>query len=1033
MKKLMLMFFLLMTVFTYSQTAIAPSVGTGYESSPYQISSLENLYWIASLNYKWDYYYIQTNDIDASSTSTWFEGSGWSPIGNETIEFSGSYDGLGHEIVGLYINTTSNYIGLFGKTDGADIKNIQLENIDISGSNYSGSLIGYNNNSNISNCTVTGTLQGTYYVGGIAGYNLNSNITRSTANINITGTATVGGLIGFNYTNSIISECFSTGNVTAIAYVGGISGYNNGSSIENSYSLSNVTGDEFVGGMTGNHIGGSLLLNCYSTGSVSGVNFTGGLIGYKSSSLATSSFWDIDTSEMGTSSGGTGKTTTEMKTLTTFTDSGWNFIAESVNGDRGYWNIDSRFNDSYPYLYSYNPLYEVIDTDFQAVWQSSADWGDYDNDGDLDFVISGYYGNSYNGFAAIYENNNNSFTNIDAGLFGLQRPSVSWGDYDNDGDLDLLLTGKKPYGDGYVFIYRNDLGSFTNINPGLTPVKYGSSAWGDYDNDGDLDVLHTGYSSEGMISKIYQNNNGVFVDIAAGLQGVQDSSVSWCDYDNDDDLDILLTGKDPSWNCISIIYNNNEGVFTEISAGLPGVEFGSSAWGDYDNDGDQDLALIGYTTGWPDYIGISKIYRNDSGVFTDINAGLTELGNGSVSWADHDNDGDLDILISGYNGSEYISKLYTNDGGVFTCLEIHLTGTNSGSFDWGDYYNDGDLDLLQTGYTGSGGVAKLYKNNSAISNTIPYSPSNITCVVDSSSVNFNWDIASDSETPQNGLSYNLFIRPFGQNYFNMSPMSDTETGYRSIVRTGNTGQKDYYTIKDLPVGRYTWSVQTVDHAFAGSAFAPEQIFTVGNVPDLPEDPIALAASNEGINTFKANWMESTGAEYYNLDVASDAEFTSLVTGFSNLDVGNVTSYTIVGLDINTDYYYRIRASNSGGSSTNSNTISTRTGYSSFTEVSTSIPGMSGRDTSWGDYDNDGDLDLFISGHYSKKVDSSKSSDMSLIYKNDSGIFTDIQAGILGVSGGNSDWGDYDNDGDLDLLMTGDAGMENISKVYRNDS
>ncbi|RKY97424.1 MAG: hypothetical protein DRQ13_04695 [Ignavibacteriae bacterium] len=461
-----------------------------------------------------------------------------------------------------------------------------------------------------------------------------------------------------------------------------------------------------------------------------------------------------------------------------------------------------------------------INAGLTSVRFSSAAWGDYDNDSDLDILLTGDTGSSY--ISRIYRNDSGIFTHISAGMTGIVFSSASWGDYDNDGDLDILLTGS-----GISRIYRNDSGIFTDISAGLTGVYASSVAWGDYDNDGDLDILLTGKTnSDSNISKIYNNNSGDFTDINAGLTGVQLSSVAWGDYDNDGDLDILLTGHVGTSNYISKIYRNDDGVFTAIGAGLRSVAWSSVAWGDYDNDGDLDILLTGFSSS----SGISRIYRNDTGLFTDINAGLTGIRNSSVAWGDYDNDGDLDILLTGYIGINRISRIYRNDSGVFSDINAGLPGVFYSSAAWGDYDNDGDLDILLTGDTGSSGISRIYRNNNTVSNSAPFSPTSLTAVISSGSLTFSWNKANDNETPQDGLSYNLFLGNSGLDILLKPPQANVDSGYRLIPAFGNVCQvtswsyqiPELYLYPQVEPSDY-WGVQAIDHAFAGSEFAIDSL------------------------------------------------------------------------------------------------------------------------------------------------------------------------------------------------------------------
>lgn len=352
-----------------------------------------------------------------------------------------------------------------------------------------------------------------------------------------------------------------------------------------------------------------------------------------------------------------------------------------------------------------------------GVVYGNADWGDYDGDGDLDVAVVGF-DPGYNQIAVIYNNVNGVFTDIGAVLTGVSDGACEWGDYDGDGDLDLLIAGlDASFTNRIAKIYRNDGGTaFTDIGAGLTGVDFASVDWGDYDNDGDLDLVIAGrhlFSPDFHSTIIYQNNGGVFTDIGASLTGVTDGSVDWGDYDGDGDLDLLITGFDETLARHFTIYRNDGGSFVDIGASLPGFGFSSADWGDYDNDGDLDIAVMGGKSVGTDG---AFIYQNNAGSFVDIGAGLPDaIEEGSIRWGDYDGDGDLDLLLTGQDyspGDNITSAIFRNDAGVFTNINAGLDGVTFQSVgDWIDFDGDGDLDLFVAGENIPGDiVSKLYEN-----------------------------------------------------------------------------------------------------------------------------------------------------------------------------------------------------------------------------------------------------------------------------------------------------------------------------------
>jgi len=157
---------------------------------------------------------------------------------------------------------------------------------------------------------------------------------------------------------------------------------------------------------------------------------------------------------------------------------------------------------------------------------------------------------------------------------------------------------------------------------------------------------------------------------------------------------------------------------------------------------------------------------------------------------------------------------------------------------WGDYDNDGDLDLLLTGDVNSIPLARLYRNNSTVANTPPGAPSGLSVTLDVTTATFHWSPSSDAQTPSSGLSYNLRIGSTAGGAEIFSPMAALATGYRRVVQLGNANKNLQWTVpRSILSGGYFWSVQAVDPTFAGSAFATGP--TVGVADRLRPTTLAI--------------------------------------------------------------------------------------------------------------------------------------------------------------------------------------------------
>jgi len=291
-------FFSFMMLFEVSSQIFPPvgMHGSGTSNDPWQITNYSHLRALAdyvnagngdSTNGK---YYKLMNDIDLSGDTNWEPIGEYNNAQSSIVYFQGNFDGNCKVIQNIKIYRPTEYdIGFFGVAYNANIEKLGVENCNIIGGKYVGSLVGYNNNSTISNCYVIGIVTGNdNEVGGLVGLNHNnSTISNSYAICNVTGNGSlgyIGGLVGYNSSSTIYS-CYATGDVNGTSEVGGLVGINYNSIISNCYATSNVSGLQDVGGLVGwNHDAvHSIISNCYATGKViaSGrtYSFAGGIVG----------------------------------------------------------------------------------------------------------------------------------------------------------------------------------------------------------------------------------------------------------------------------------------------------------------------------------------------------------------------------------------------------------------------------------------------------------------------------------------------------------------------------------------------------------------------------------------------------------------------------------------------------------------------------------------------------------------------------------------------------------------------------------
>jgi hypothetical protein len=528
-------------------------------------------------------------------------------------------------------------------------------------------------------------------------------------------------------------------------------------------------------------------------------------------------------------------------------------------------------------LQAQNPFPETP-TIVSGMSEGTAQFVDFDQDGDLDLCTVGQISPSES--VKIYPNVGGSYQ-TPITLAGLVENSSEWLDYDLDGDLDLLISGSVLFTTPTTILYRNDGGStFTAVVTALPNLANGSLATGDFDNDGDADVFIAGYDATFQTSaQLFWNENGTFTASSNTFPILSNSFAIAGDTDNDGDLDLLFSGRDAGSNFQTFLFTNASGNFTQSPSVFAGVEFALGDFGDYDADGDLDLALSGRTSAGQ----AGMIYTNTgSNTFVQASSAIDSLTSGNCSWGDVDNDGDLDLLVSGENQDpNSVTSLYICDSGNWTFANsgTPFEDISYGSSIFGDYDGDGKLDVFVIGTdTNGNGNAKLYHNEvtTVSANANPQVPTGltITSTVDSI-LQFTWTAPTDDNTPSLGLSYELIIGTSSGSFDIASPPSNPNNGYHKVASFGGI-QGGSWQLKNPACGvTYFAKVQAVDGAYAGSTFSAEISKKYPLDTFVTESQPTLTAVDGGIAD-SVRWLDQSTGQL--VPGATGASFTSTANG-----------------------------------------------------------------------------------------------------------------------------------------------------------
>ena len=316
---------------------------------------------------------FDTNDngVADAGDAYWNDGAGWEPIGVAgTSRFSEYFDGNGHAISNLFINRpNTDYVGLFGgNASGGFIRNMGVESVNITGRDWVGGLVGVTGGG-IYDIYTTGTVEGNRGVGGLVGYNAGV-ITTSYSTVSVAGVEYVGGLVGS--LTGVITISYASGSVTGtLIGAGGLVGYaQHGSDAIATYASGSVSGQYLVGSLVG-AFQDSEIIASYAYGAVDAPGSSGGFVGNAYRSVVANGYWDTQTTGRERSSGGVGKTTSELRTPVSYSGIYANWI---LNDSEKYrvlkvedaWDFGT--SAQYPVLKA-----DLWDEDSTATWQEFGD------------------------------------------------------------------------------------------------------------------------------------------------------------------------------------------------------------------------------------------------------------------------------------------------------------------------------------------------------------------------------------------------------------------------------------------------------------------------------------------------------------------------------------------------------------------------------------------------------------------------------------------------------------------------------------
>ena len=645
---------------------------------------------------------------------------------------------------------------------------------------------------------------------------------------------------------------------------------------------------------------------------------------------------------------------------------------------------------------------------------NSIEIADVDGDGYNDIIMSGYdstrFGvfidvikvNGQNGLSTGYSTNfityPDTISEFSGGLGNLDLADVNM-----DGSIDIYLNGSAKS----ELLLNSSSGYFSESNWLQNMfVIHSNGKWGDVNMDGKPDLFLMGVKqpADNILNELFLNK-GTYLDEdpTTIFPALFTGSSAWGDYDNDGDPDLIIGGQtaNPNSSVTRLYQNDPIGRLTEVTTAdaISGLKSGAFHFSDLDSDGDLDLIM----SGWDKIQGTLETYLLENeplGTFSLFPQQIDfAVAHGTIDAIDFNLDGLQDFVIAGadnvsnYSGriNSLSGRVYLNNGdGTFEELK-QLYGARSAKFV--DVNNDGIPDLVSSGTREIGNPEKSFSNvfinNNSGTNENPDPPNALTAFAVSTRAIFSWGAGSDDIDASGSLSYNIRI--------------GTASGGNQLISSSvpynksNVGKRLIREFNEIPHGTYYWAVQSVDGSGNTSEWSQQDTLFIARL-------VASTQSLPGVYYSSAGWAD------YTEDGIPDMALTGVTFSGSSITSLFENSGGLLSQDLNQE-----------------------------------IQAVFGGHLSWVDYTNDGHLDLTMTGF---QISNFFGGFKTSFYKWENGLYVvDMNSeinqdanfdgiGDYWVNGGvnGHHWGDYDNDGDLDYVQGGfDNSYIRHLDVFYNDN